>query len=179
MRPTAAWERVLGRFSRRPVATTAGRTDADDVAGLQLDGHLVEKRCGARLVAAGQQPVLADCAGLAAVDTPRAGLPPLSDERQRRDLAHLQLALDAVAARERARAATAAPQRESAYPQWKRPLERFDRRVARVRHRRVHAAHPGAAGPPALPAANGLVVHPPRVAEQHVVHRPLAGGTEP
>ena len=34
-------------------------------------------------------------------------------------------------------------------------------------------------GSAALPAADGLVVHPARVAEQHVVHRPLPGRADP
>ena len=38
---------------------------------------------------------------------------------------------------------------------------------------------PGAPGPAALPAADRLVVHPARVAEQHVVHRPLPRRAEP
>ena len=59
-----------------------------------------------------------------------------------------------------------------------RALERLDRRVARVRHGGVHAAH--AVGPRtrALPAADRLVVHPAVAADQHVVHRALARGPE-
>ena len=63
--------------------------------------------------------------------------------------------------------------------QRQRALERLDRRVARVRHRGVHAAHPVGPRPPALPTADGLVVHPSVAAEEHVVHRALARGADP
>ena len=57
-------------------------------------------------------------------------------------------------------------------------------RVPGVGHGGVHAAHARALDPAALPAGDGLVVHPrPAVdvgaADQQVVHRPLRRGAEP
>ena len=76
-------------------------------------------------------------------------------------------------------AAAAPPQPVAQHPHRERPLERLDRRVARVGHAGVDAAHPRLARAAALPAADGLVVHPAVAADEHVVHRPLRRRAEP
>ena len=75
----------------------------------------------------------------------------------------------------RAGAAAAPPQRVAAHPHRERALERLDRRVARVRHRGVHAAHArlARAGRPARRRWSRSTPSPSPPSE-HVVHRPLA-----
>src|SRR5262249_61605943 len=82
----------------RPVPAATRRAKAQDVTGGHATGDLVGQRGGRRLVAAWQQPVLADGARTAAVEPPRGADPPLRDQRQRDVLEHLHVPLDAVAA---------------------------------------------------------------------------------
>src|SRR5205823_14408804 len=125
------------------------------------------------LASDGEQPVLSRRSRLTTVESTRPAAAPLRDERDRRGLQHFELALDAVATGRRAGTAAAAPEAVAAHAHRERPLERLDRRVARVRHRGVDAAHPRLARAPALPAADGLVIDPTLAADEDVVHRPL------
>ena len=122
--------------------------------------HLSGRR-SARLVAAGQQPVLPHRPGLAAGEAPRLRHPPLGDERHRHVLEHLEVALDALAARRRARAAALPAQPVAQHPHRERPLERLDRACSSCWSSRCgRRSCPARPGPAALPAADGLVVHP-------------------
>ena len=101
------------------------------------------------------------------------------DQRQGRVLEQLELTDDAVASGRRARSAAVRPQGIAPHPHRVRPLERFDRRVARVRHRGVHTVHAGpAVRSSALAAPDRLVVHPAVATDEHVVHRSLRGPTD-
>ena len=105
--------------------------------------------------------------GAPPADSPRWRHAAFGDERQRRVDEHLEVPFETLAAGRRARAAAAAPQPLPADPQRERPLERLDRSVARVRHPRVHAAHPRLRRRSAtLPARDRLVVHPRVAAER-------------
>ena len=90
-----------------------------------------------------------------------------------------QVPLDAVAARRGTGTAAPAPQPVAQHPHGERPLQRLDRRVLRVGHRGVDAAHAGRSRAGPLPAGDGLVVHPAVPADQHVVHRALGRGRHP
>src|SRR5205807_160401 len=58
------------RLARRPVATTTRGPHAEDVARVQLEGHLGRERPGPTLVAARAQPVLTWFAGPATTPPP-------------------------------------------------------------------------------------------------------------
>jgi hypothetical protein len=89
-----------------------------------------------------------------------------------------QVLPDAIATRAPAAAARAAPEREAEEPHRKGALERLDRRVARVRHVRLHAARAGAARAGARSAGDRLVVGEARTRERQVAHRAGARGRD-
>src|SRR5581483_4926682 len=106
---------------------------------------------------------------VAAGHAPRPRRAALGDERDGRVFEHLEIALDAVAAREGARSATVATEAVAAHAHRVGALERFDRRVEGVGHAGVDAAHAGEALHGAPSAAERLVVHPAVAADDHVV----------
>ena len=85
----------------------------------------------------------------------------------------------------RAGAAAPPPQPLAQHPHRERPLERLDRRVLRVGHAGVDAAHARArtGGRPARRRWSRSTPRPStgrrRAADQHVVHRPLRRGADP
>src|SRR2546430_1336479 len=105
------------------------------IEGGELGGAFVGQASGHFRVPPREHPVLPGRSRLSAVEPPRRAEAPLGDERPRGGLEHLELALDTVAAGVRAGAAATSPQPVAVHANRERPLERFDGRVARVRHR--------------------------------------------
>src|SRR5438270_12599284 len=171
-RGTATLQR---RLAGPAVSAAARRQHTDHVARAELDRALVAEALGVRLLAGAQQPVLARCPRFAAVEAPRSAGAALGHQRDGGVLEHLQVALDALTAGVLAASPAVTAEAVAQDPHREDALERLDRRVLGVGHRRVHAAHPRPARPPALAAGQRLVVHPPFAADEDVVHRPLTG----
>ena len=102
----------------------------------------------------------------------------LAEDRQRHGREKRQLADGAVAPPEAPRPPRAAADREALHAHRKPVLEDLRVGHARVGHVTVHGARAVEAGAGAAAAADRLVVAEPPVAEQDVVHRPLAAGRE-
>src|SRR5262245_4311572 len=149
----------LGSVLGAPAAA-AGGAHAEDVAGCEPAGALVREALGLALVAAGEEPVLPYRARAAAGETPGLGGATLGDERDGGGHEELDVPFDAVTAG--MASAASRPGAELRPPDAQRvgALQRLDRRVLRVGHGGVDAAHASPEGPAALPAADGLVVHP-------------------
>lgn len=80
-------------------------------------------------------------------DSGRSVDPTLGDQRPRGFDQHLEITLDPLATRRQTHAAAPLPQPVAQYSQRKRPLERRDRCVLRIRHARLD---PGLAVPAAV-----------------------------
>ncbi len=115
-------------------------------------------------------------AGLAS-GHPVGALPPvLAEDRDRQRAQETELADGAAAAGEAPPPARAPADGEPLQPHRIAVLEHLRIGDRGVRHVAVNGVRAGEAGPGAGAAADGLVVAEAAVAEEHVVHRPLAAG---
>jgi len=108
--------------------------------------HLSGSLFGVLLVPAGQQPVFALSARLAAGEPPGLRYPALGDQRQGDVGEHEQIALDPLTAGGKAGSTAPPPKPVAQHPHGEGPFERFHRRVLRVGHHdqaRPHDRAPG------------------------------------
>lgn len=145
--------RAAASFSRRfgtALPTTSGSSESAPNRRLQAStcaGHRRPSdgsctcRGGARLgprrrLAAASSP---DRSGLTTRETPWLRDASLGDQRHRRVLEHLEVALDSLAARRPPSTTASSPQPIPQHPQREGPLQRFDGGVPRVGHGGVDA----------------------------------------
>lgn len=123
LRASAPRSALLEHRRRSPTATTRSQ-HPQYVTCPEPDRALVRQALGSGLVAARQQPVLPYRSGFSPCETPRLRDASLGDQRHRRVLEHLEVALDALAPSGPPGSAAPLSEPVAEDPQRERPLQR-------------------------------------------------------